>query len=212
MATLILVRHGEAEGNSDHRFIGHTQVLLTEAGRRQAETIAVRLSRLPISRIVTSDLIRCVETVSPLAERVGIEVQTDSRLREVDNGEWTGLLPEEISERWPVLWSDYVRGADVYRPSGERWQDVAARVLAAASDLLSEEGTVVVGTHSGPALIMTMWASGIEIAGNIFRGRFNALHNGSVSVIGPGPRLVSFNDVGHLASLPDQRLPFAPVR
>lgn len=212
MATLVIVRHGQAEGNRDHRFIGHSQVRLTDTGHGQARAVASRLSSLSVTRIVSSDLKRCVETVAPLAESLGMDVETDPGLREVDNGEWTGLLPEEIALRWPELWTDYVQGGDVRRPGGERWADVASRVVPVAEDLLSADGVVVVGTHSGPGLIMARWASGAEVAGNVFRGHLGALDNGSLTVIGDGPRLISFNDVGHLAPLPDQQLPFAPVR
>lgn len=212
MATLVVVRHGQAEGNLCHRFIGHSQMRLTDAGHEQARAVATRLASQSVTRIVASDLMRCVETVVPLAEALGLEVETDSRLREVDNGEWTGLLPEEIAGRWPELWDDYIRGGDVQRPSGERWADVASRVVPVAADLLNGEGVVVVGTHSGPALIMARWASGSEVAGNVFRGHLGALHNGSLTVIGDGPRLISFNDVGHMAPLPDQGLPFSPVK
>lgn len=211
MVTLVVVRHGDAEGNRDHRFIGHSDVGLTDAGRDQARRVSDRLAGLSIGRIVSSDLARCVETVGPLADALRLEVETDSRLREIDNGAWTGLLPEEIARQWPTLWDDYVRGADVHRPSGEQWSDVADRVLALADELMADEGPVVIGTHSGPTLIMAMWAAGTAIRGNIFRSGLGALHNASITVIGSGPRLVSFNDVGHIDVLPDQRLPFAAV-
>lgn len=211
MATLVVVRHGESEGNRDHRFIGHSQSRLTHRGRLQADAVSTRLGNEEITRIVTSDLVRCVETVTPLARETGVEIETNPYLREVNNGEWTGLLPEEIASRWPGLWEDYVGGVDVQRPSGERWADVAARVLPVAKELVADEGVVVVGTHSGPALIMARWAAGSTDSGNVFQGRMGALHNASLTVISPGPRLISFNDVGHLAALPDQRPPFAPV-
>lgn len=211
MATLVIVRHGEAEGNQSHRFIGHQQVRLTATGHDQARAVADRLSSLPVTRILSSDLVRCVETVTPLSDRVGVAVEQDGRWREVDNGEWTGLLPQEIEERWPDLWKEYAGGGDVQRPGGESWTDVAGRVLPAAEDLLVDEGVTVIGTHSGPALILALWASGVTQGGNVFRGPFGAPHNGSVSVVGSGPRLLAYNDVGHVASLPDQRLPFTPV-
>ncbi|MFP3915800.1 MAG: histidine phosphatase family protein [Actinomycetota bacterium] len=211
MATLIVVRHGESEGNQDHRFIGQSQVPLTRRGRTQAQAVATRLGGESITRIVSSDLVRCVETVAPLARSTGIEIETSPLLREIDNGEWTGLSPEEISRGWPELWEDYVGGADVARPAGERWQDVEARVLPIAQEPLEDEGVVVVGTHSGPTLLMARWASGGTGHGNVFRGHLGGAHNGSLTVISPGPRLIAFNDVGHLGSLPDQGLPFDPV-
>ncbi len=211
MGTLIVVRHGEAEGNLEHRFIGQSQVPLTKAGREQAEAIARRLEGEPVTRIVASDLIRSMDTVAPLSERLGLRLETDSRLREIQNGDWTGLLPIEIAERWPEMWADYVSGVDVDRPAGERWKDVAARVIEATEELVEDDGTVVMGTHGGPALILALWAAGLDIEANIFTGRLGPVHNGAITVLGSGPRLVAFNDVGHLAAAAfDQRLPFEP--
>lgn len=207
-ATLIVVRHGEAEGNDDHRLIGQSEVPLTEHGRRQSEALAQRLQAEPITRIVSSDLSRSLDTIGPLADALGLPPETDPRLREIDNGEWTGLLPSEIRARWPELWEAYVAGEDVPRPGGERWRDVARRVTAGVTPLLEDAGTVVVATHGGPALILALWASGHSVEGNIFRSRLGALHNASITVIDAGPRLVSFNDIGHLATIPDRRLPF----
>lgn len=212
MATLVVIRHGEADGNRDHRFIGHHQSHLTDTGLAQATALADRLADAPITRVVSSDLVRCVETVRPLARAHGLEVEVDAGLREVANGKWTGLLPTEIQAGWPDLWADYVSGADVQRPGGETWRAVADRVVPIADLLLGEEGVCVVATHSGPTLVLALWAAGIAQEGNIFLSGFGAPHNSSVTVIAPGPRLVAYNDAGHVAGLPDLRLPFSPVR
>ena len=57
MVTLLLVRHGEAEGNLEHRFIGQTDVPLTDTGRAQIRTLTKRLVGLPITKVVSSDLV-----------------------------------------------------------------------------------------------------------------------------------------------------------
>jgi broad specificity phosphatase PhoE len=208
MGTVYVIRHGEADGNQDHRFIGQTQMELTEKGRRQAEAVAHRLREEPIQRLLASDLNRAVQTLEPLSRSLGIEIETHSDLREINNGEWSGLLPTEIEAGWPTLWRAYTGGADVDRPGGETWRAVATRVIPVVRPLLDEEGVSVVASHGGPSLILALWAAGIEVDGNIFRSRLAALDNCSITVIDPGPRLVAFNDVGHLGARPDQRLPF----
>jgi probable phosphoglycerate mutase len=212
MATLFVIRHGRAAGNSEHRFIGQSNVPLDTEGRRQAEVLASRLAGEGIERIVTSDLERAIDTVRPLAVQVGVRIEADARVREIANGEWTGLLPAEIAARWPELWQAYAAGEDVPRPGGERWSQVRQRVVPVALELGSGEGKVVLCTHGGPALILAMWAAGITHQGNIFRGPLAAAHNASITTIGfPGPRLVSFNDTGHLGSSPDQSLAYESV-
>ncbi|HUO47049.1 MAG TPA: histidine phosphatase family protein [Acidimicrobiia bacterium] len=213
MPLALIVRHGQAAGNTEHRFIGQSDVPLDDLGRAQARALAARLAHLPIVRIISSDLARSVDTITPIAEHIGLRVETDPRLREINNGEWSGLLPAEIAGRWPDLWEAYIGGDDVERPGGETWAEVRARTLSAISELAATEGTVLVCTHGGPALNLARWALGIPPGGNIFRGSLGAVANTSITTIElAGPRLISFNDIGHLSSeAHDLRLAFDPI-
>lgn len=210
-ATVILIRHGEAEGNGAHRLIGWSDVALTGAGEAQAEAVAERLAASPIDRLVASDLRRTMQTAAPLAERTGMEIVTDPRVREINNGAWTGLLPQEVDEGWPELWGAYTSGVDVDRPDGERWADVRSRVIEAVSGYLDDGGTTVIFSHGGPLVISAAWASGIDLRGNVFRGRFAAAENASMCTIVDGPRLLGYNDIGHLRALPHVDVPFDRV-
>ena len=131
MVRLLLVRHGEAEGNADGRFIGQEDVPLTATGRSQADRLVFRLETEPLTAVVSSDLQRCIATVAPAAEAHGLAIDTDPRLREISNGAWSGMLPAEIEARWPDLYGRYRNGEDVARPGGETWAAVARRVIEA---------------------------------------------------------------------------------
>jgi probable phosphoglycerate mutase len=204
MTRLLVVRHGEAVGNREHRFIGQTDVPLTDAGRDQVKRLTSRLSEVPITRVVSSDLQRAADTVAPAADLLGLEVHHDKRLREIANGEWADLVAADVETRWPDLWSRYRDGEDVARPGGERWTDVQLRAVAAIEDLiagLDGNDTVLIGTHAGPALGIIRWAVGLPPRGSVWSGPFGALHNTSISTISlPGPRLHTVNDTGHLAN------------
>ncbi|HJU51758.1 MAG TPA: histidine phosphatase family protein [Acidimicrobiia bacterium] len=210
MTIALVLRHGQAEGNADHRFIGQTDVPLDVLGRHQAQALAKRLVALPISRIVSSDLIRARDTIAPGAEALGLAVETDVRLREIANGEWSGLLPAEIKSGWPDLWQQYVDGEDVDRPGGENWRQVRSRVVECVAELAGKDDLVAISTHGGPALCLVSWALGFEPDGNIFKGRLGAIENVALNVIDlEGPRLLAYNDLGHVPeSLPRVRLPF----
>ncbi len=119
--TLLVIRHGEAEGNHDHRFIGQSDVPLSDLGRRQADTVGAYLASKGVTRIISSDLQRAVNTARPLADRIGLDIEIDVRLREILNGDWAMHLPEEIEAGWPDLWRRYRSGEDVQRPNGETW-------------------------------------------------------------------------------------------
>jgi probable phosphoglycerate mutase len=200
---ILIVRHGEAEGNREHRFIGQSDVPLTAHGRQQVAALTPRLAAIGITRVVSSDLQRAASTVTPVAELLGLDVEHDVRFREIANGEWANLVAADVEERFPDLWARYRGGEDVERPGGECWTDVQVRAVAALEELLAGVGaddTVLVGTHAGPALGMLRWAIGLPQHGSVWAGPFGQLHNTSISTISiPGPRLHTVNDTGHLS-------------
>lgn len=211
MGRLVLVRHGQAEGNTEHRFIGQTDVPLTEIGRSQADAVGLRLRGAEISRVVSSDLVRASDTAAAIAAVSGHSVDVERAIREIHNGEWAGLTPTDIETGWPDLWSRYRGGEDVLRPGGERWADVRTRSVAVFRRLLDLDGVTVVVSHGGPIIIGAHWASGQTVNGNVFRGPLGAVQNTSITVIDPGPKLTAFNDVGHLDPFAGFEVPDAPV-
>lgn len=78
---IYLVRHAHAGSKSS--WGGHDRARpLSKRGRRQADGIADLLAGAPIDRLLSSPARRCVETLEPLAERLGIAVEGDPRLEE----------------------------------------------------------------------------------------------------------------------------------
>ncbi|MDI6827559.1 MAG: alpha-ribazole phosphatase [Armatimonadota bacterium] len=149
---IILVRHGETIYNLERRYQGHTDVELTELGRKQALRTAERLSKEHISAIYSSDLIRANETAKLIAKFHNLSVQTDKRLRECAFGDWEGLTVDEIRERYPELYANYQRDSVQHRaPNGERLESLLERVSQVA-DWIAEkhrdENVVLVG-HGG---------------------------------------------------------------
>ncbi|MDE0232526.1 MAG: histidine phosphatase family protein [bacterium] len=202
MALMMLIRHGRTAGNSTGRFIGQHDERIDEAGARQASLLVPRLARFRPDRLISSDLQRCTQTIEPFAAAAGMEVETDPRLREVGDGEWTNRTQEELWEGWPDLMSRYFQGEDVPRPGGEQWADVRRRVLAALTGIASEMGPtdrVIICTHAGPSMLFASWITGVDLPGNIFLGPFSPPGNASVTLADPHvPALISYNETCHL--------------
>lgn len=77
--SLLLSRHAQAGDSS--KWEGDDRVRpVDERGRRQAEALVDALAELEIDRIVSSPFVRCVQTVEPLAEARGLEIELDERL------------------------------------------------------------------------------------------------------------------------------------
>jgi len=137
MLTLILTRHGEA-ASGDIMLGGQLDVMLTPHGRHEAEALARRLAGVRIDRIVSSPMLRALETAQTVA--TGRPVEVDERLRELDYGRWEGLTYDEIELRDPALrarW-DHDPGS-THSPGGESGEDVAARALSFLVELLEAE-------------------------------------------------------------------------
>lgn len=76
---------------------------LTEAGRDQAARLAEALAGLPVMRVVTSPMERCLETATPLAAAVGLELVVDADLQECAYGAWTGRKLADLAKE--PLWT-----------------------------------------------------------------------------------------------------------
>jgi 8-oxo-dGTP diphosphatase len=79
--TVYLVRHVKA-GRRDEWDGPDRLRPISSDGRRQADSLAGLLGGEPIKRIVSSPYVRCVESVQPLAARLGLVVETSDALAE----------------------------------------------------------------------------------------------------------------------------------
>ena len=129
--TVILLRHGVSTSNLAHTLAGRSPgVELTDRGREQAQALAERLGGLPIEEIVRSPLLRCEQTVEPLAEKLGRASVVEDDLAEVDYGEWTGRKLAELLKE--PLWKVVQRHASgAVFPGGEGLAQVQTRAVAA---------------------------------------------------------------------------------
>lgn len=133
--TVILLRHGRSTANTGHVLAGRsTGVELDEHGRQQAGDLVEQLAESRIDAIVRSPLLRCRQTVEPLADARGIAVQVDDRLVEVDYGNWTGRTIRDLVKEpmWRVV-QDHPSAA-VF-PEGEGLAAVAARAVRAVREI-----------------------------------------------------------------------------
>ena len=150
--TLLLVRHGESEGNVEGLIQGQLDKPLTDLGHVQAKAVAERLrADGGADRIVTSPLSRALQTAEAIGSALDLPVTTDDRLMEYDFGELSGLTAREVAERYPG-WSWLIDGADTPRdmlPGEEGWPSFDARIAEAFADLMALEGQTVVVTHGG---------------------------------------------------------------
>jgi phosphohistidine phosphatase SixA len=76
-----LIRHAHAGSRSGWKGDDSLRPL-SPKGHQQAGRIVERLAHEPITRILSSPALRCTETVEPLGDELGCEVEVDERLSE----------------------------------------------------------------------------------------------------------------------------------
>jgi probable phosphoglycerate mutase len=88
--TVHLVRHAE-HIHQGRVLVGRMPgIPLSETGRRQAERLADRLTAERIEAVHASPSERAQATARPIADRLGLPVQTAPEVDEIDFGDWTG--------------------------------------------------------------------------------------------------------------------------
>ncbi|MFN2526210.1 MAG: histidine phosphatase family protein [Actinomycetota bacterium] len=181
MARLFLVRHGATDWNVTKRAQGQADIELNDAGRKQAVATAQELAHLEdVKAVYSSDMKRALATAKVIADGHGVEVMTDPDLREIDQGEWTGLTVEEIKMGWPELWGP-ARHYNT-RPGGESPAQVRKRALEALARIVAQhpEGSVIVVSHGGTIRWLSAEALGYDERRS---ARIRGLGNGAVVVM-----------------------------
>ena len=155
------MRHGETDWNREHRFQGHANTPLNEAGRAQARELADLLRDEPWNAIYTSPLRRASQTADILADRFGLEAQWLDALREIDVGTWEGLSFDEVKSRFPERSNVGWRSGWV---DGENYGELTARVIPALLELGEKHAdeSVLGVTHAGPIRAALTFAMGLS--------------------------------------------------
>ena len=144
---MVAIRHASTAWNVVGRIQGHTDVPLSEDGRR-----ALAGRRLPerfgAYRAHSSTLARAVETAALL----GLDAPVlDRRLMEMDWGEWEGRTRTSVTVADPGgVARNEARGPDFRPPGGESPREVQARIIDWARSAAAGSPPGVVRNHRNP--------------------------------------------------------------
>lgn len=209
---LLLVRHGETEGNV-RRLLQGLDDPLTERGRRQAQEIAALLSRRDdVVALYASPLVRTVQTAEAISAGVGLEPALREGLAELNVGDAEGFGYEEWAERFPEQAERFrSEGLDFVWPGGESGRQLGRRVAAEVDRILGDHrddaGAVVIVSHGGA--LGWMLAHLLSEPDDEWPSDHLGLENCSLTEVsvpedGDGQvTVICKNDIGHLSPDPD---------
>jgi len=147
---LLLIRHGAAKENLEHRFLGLTDSPLCQEGIEKAAELSGRIQK--VEHIYVSPLVRCRQTASLLWPEADQTIIDD--LRETDFGPFEGKCHRELVGNH--LYELWIKDENSPELAGllENTKDALARASAALSQILihakqNEVQTAAVVSHGG---------------------------------------------------------------
>jgi broad specificity phosphatase PhoE len=185
-----LFRHGETEWSQSGQHTGRTDLPLTAAGRRRAQAIGRRLSGRPFALVLSSPLVRALETCRLSGYGDLAELTPD--LMEWDYGAYEGRRTVDIQQERPgwSLWRDGV-------PEGEAVEQVGARARRVIDTAEGADGDVALFAHGHVLRVLSAcWLGLPPDAGRLF-----VLGTAAVSVLGyehDTRAIVKWNQDSHL--------------
>ena len=160
---VLLIRHGQSEGNAERRFGGHTATPLSPRGRRQAQATARALQSEELTAIYSSDLARAVETAQPLANLTGLAVNATGAFRERSVGVMEGLTFEAAAQQHPEQYAALLqRDFEHVLTGGESYRQLLDRAVEKLDAIIADNkgGKIAVFSHTGTICILALHLMG----------------------------------------------------
>ena len=155
MTVVALMRHAQTAWNVAGRIQGHTDVaILPGASCRLPD-------RCKGMRVVTSPLLRCVQTAQLLGAP---DAEREPRLMEMRWGEWEGQTLARLREN-PAMRENEARGFDFRPDGGESPREVLLRVSEWLREVAHDGRATLAVTHRGVIRVVFAQASGWDMRG-----------------------------------------------
>ena len=206
MKRCYLVRHAQTAWNLENRLQGHSDLPLSDIGKRQAERLGACFASRHLTGIFTSVLQRSQQTAGAIASGNGHGVRpvVETDLAEMHLGEWEGLTPDEIDARFDGAYQQWrLRPSAVTIPKAESLAAFRERVRRVFGAIVGRigDGEHVVVSHGG--VIAAMLADVLEADYDAVIRRLR-LDNGGITALEFGtaiPHVLWINFTGHLEEL-----------
>ncbi len=198
---LLIARHGQSTGNIVTYDVPDGP--LTETGRRQAEELARAFRENPPTHIVSSPLLRALETASAIAFECGRSIEVWKDLYEQRSlGRYIGPALDELRRKFPAARFGEDLEADGWVYEGdethEQAYERAQKVLARLKRTFSDEGRVVVVAHGGFNKQLLKALLKLPSDAEVHFSQENCCLN-HIRIEGDAVHVASVNDTSHLS-------------
>lgn len=163
---IYLIRHGQVEGYEEKRYNGQVNVALTPFGRSQSSRVCERLLETALDAVYSSDLERSSYCAGLIAAAHGLDVNTETALRELHVGDWEGRTWTELQDTYPNEWQARLRDLVNFQvPGGESLLEAAERIRPVIRRMLDKHhgGSIALVAHGGVNRIVLLDAIGAPL-------------------------------------------------
>ncbi len=215
MKLVYFVRHAESEGNIGLHFQGH-HTSLTEKGMAQARHVALRAKNLDIAALVSSPMVRAMDTAKVIGEEIGLVPESCEHVSErrrpsrIIGTAMSDTEAKVLNDTWTE--SLFTGGARV--EDGENYDDIYLRSGKALSFLAEHPAeSLLVVTHGFfLCFLLARAMHGDALTPDIARRVFTTFHtsNTGITLMRQGGRwseweVIIWNDHAHLGELQSTR-------
>ena len=201
---VFLIRDGVTDWHTEGKVLGHRDIALNDEGLAQARRAAEALAGIAIAEVISSPLVRALQTAEAIGKPFGIEVARDPRLIDFNAGKWEGMPYTEVLAQPEIR--EFIKDPSSERiPGADRLRDVSARAVSAVEQALEDN-------PSGDAIAMITHAGIIRVLLTHYLGsppaNYHRIHvnPGSISVLAFAddrelPRVLAVNWLDALAGV-----------
>jgi broad specificity phosphatase PhoE len=148
---VFLIRHGVTEWHREKKVLGQRDVGLNADGISQAQSIAQALSELPMGEVLSSPMLRAVQTAEIIAGAHKIDIARDPRLADFRVGKWEGMSYAEVAAS-PEYQRFLADPLSERIPGGEDLKQIRDRAISAVEQAIEDAPageSVAIVTHAG---------------------------------------------------------------
>jgi broad specificity phosphatase PhoE/ribonuclease HI len=166
--TTLMARHGASTFSLEKRFsgVGGVDVPLAPIGIKQAEALAQEVKiRGNVTHIVSSPILRTLQTAHIVAEATGLTVSENADFAECSFGDWDGHTFAEVRARWPRELNEWLADPHVAPPGGESLAQCRDRVNRGRLNIMEQypAQSILIVSHVLPIKLMTGLATGAPL-------------------------------------------------
>jgi phosphoserine phosphatase len=204
---LFLIRHGQTEWNSQGRYQGEQDTILTETGIKQARLARKYLSRVNFANFYSSPKKRALQTANIITDGLKIQINIRENLKELNFGKWEGLTFENINASYRQDYQKWLSDPFNNAPTGgENFKVLIERTGSEINKIVNENtdgSNVGIVTHGG--VIIGLLVKWLQIPSQRWRSLIQ--RQGAINIIvidKKFPYISQINYTGHLQPIYDE--------